>query len=95
MKQTNKTTKLYLMHLPPVRVYQLMAEYRIPSPFKEVLIVTCVDKLQRYAAIEKLSEAYGINISFWQFGDRLRDALDMFYQTHTMLKHDFSSELLV
>lgn len=83
------------MHLPPVRVHQLVAEYRIPSPFKEVLIVTCVDKLDRFPAMRKLAQDYNINISFWQFGDRLRDALDMFYQTHTMLKQDFSSELLV
>lgn len=95
MKPTNKTTKLYLKHLPPVLVHQLMAEYRIPSPYKEVLIVTCVDKLDRYPAIAKLKQEYDIHISFWQFGDRLRDALDIFYQTHTMLKRDFSSELLV
>lgn len=95
MKQTNKLAKIYLMHLPPVRVHQLVAEYRIPSPYKEVLIVTCVDKLNRYPALERLATEYDIHISFWQFGDRLRDALTMFADTHKMLKRDYSDELIV
>lgn len=95
MKKTNHLAKLYLMHLPPVRVLELLDEYRIPSPYKEVIIVTCVDKIPRIPAQAHLAKKYDIHISFWQFGDRLRDGLDMFAKTHKMLKRDFSSELLV
>lgn len=95
MKRSNHLAKLYLMHLPPVRVYQLLDEYKIPSPHKEVLILTCVEKLDRYPAMHKLKQDYNIYISFWQFGDRLRDGLSMFAETHKMMKRDYSSELLV
>lgn len=95
MKQSNKLAKLYLSHLPPLRVHQLLGEYRIPSPYKEVIIATCVHKLDRIPAMAFIAEEYGIHISFWQFGDRLRDGLTMFAETHKMLKRDFSSELLV
>lgn len=95
MKKSNHAAKLYLMHLPPMLVHQLLAEYRIPSPYKEVLILTCVEKLDRYPAMRRLESDYGISISFWQFGDRLRDALDMFAKTHKALKRDYSQELIV
>lgn len=95
MKQSNRLAKVYLMHLPPVRVLSLLDEYRIPSPFREVIYLTCVEKLDRYPAMRKLSQDYDIHISFWQFGDRLRDGLDMFSQTHKMMGRDYSDELLV
>lgn len=95
MKQSNKVAKIYLMHLPPVRVLELLEEYKIPTPYKEVIIATCIEKLQRYPAIVWISKEYGINISFWQFGDRLRDGLDLFAQTHKMMKRDFSRELII
>ena len=95
MKQSNKLAKLYLMHLPPIRVLELLGEYKIPSPHKEVIIATCVEKLDRYPAMEWLAKEHDINISFWQFGDRLRDGLTMFADTHKMLKRDYSSELII
>lgn len=54
-------------------------EYKIPSPHKEILYLVCVEKCPNFFVVaDKLSRTYGINISTWQIGYRLSEALEKF-----------------
>ena len=74
MNLENKATKLYLKSLPPLTVYKFLDEYKIPSPYKEVLIVCCVLKLKDFSAIHKLETEFGIYLGYRTYIRRLKDA---------------------
>lgn len=95
MKESSRATKLYIKHLPPILALKLIEDYKIPTPFKEVLIATCVENKGGFKGVEYLSEKYGINISYWQFVKYLSKGLEMFYKTHTYLGKDYSEYLTV
>ena len=93
MKDTRRATKIYIKHLPPVISIDLIDEYKIPSPEREVLISACVLGKGGFAGVEYLKEKYDIHISYWQFVSRLAHALDMFYSTHVYKGKDYSRYL--
>jgi len=95
MREVNMATKIYIKHLPPVLATKLIEEYKLPTPYKEVLISACVDKKGGFAGVYNLSEKYGIHISYWQFVRYLGVGLEMFYKTHTYLGKDYSEYLKV
>lgn len=95
MKETSRATKLYIKHLPPILATKLIEEYKIPTPYKEVLLSACVENKGGFKGVEYLSKQYGINISYWQFVQYLRKGLDIFYKTHTYLGKDYSEYLKV
>lgn len=95
MKESSRATKLYIKHLPPILATKLIDEYKIPTPFKEVLIAACVENKGGFKGVEYLSKQYGINISYWQFVNYLAIGLDKFYKTHTYLGKDYSEYLTV
>ena len=78
MKLTNKITKNWLKKLPPNQVKDMLDDFGIRSPYKEILIVCCVENLNAFLALEQLSSKYNINISIWQYNRKLSEALDMF-----------------
>ena len=45
MNIDNRATKLYIKELAPIQALELLDIYKIPSPYKEVLIVSCKDTL--------------------------------------------------
>lgn len=83
MNIENRATKLYLKELPPLTVYDLLDKYRIPTPFKEILIAVCILKLKDFPALDYLQEKYNIHLSYRTYVRRLKDALEMFRKSHT------------
>ena len=83
MKIENRATKLYLKELAPLRAIELIEQYRIPSPYKEVLIVSCVERRRDFDAIYHLEKNYNINLSYRTYVRRLKDGLEMFCKSHT------------
>lgn len=95
MKEVSRATKIYIKHLPPVLATKLINEYKIPSPFREVLLSACVENKGGFAGVAHLSEKYDIHISYWQFVNYLGKALDIFYKAHTYAGKDYSDKLQV
>ena len=82
MNIENRATKIYLKSLPPLTVYNLLDSYKIPSPFKEILITVCVNKKEGFPAMNYLAKEYNIHIEYWTLGRRLKEALEMFRESH-------------
>lgn len=82
MNIENRGTKLYLKTLAPVKVYELLDMYKIPSPYKEVLITACVERKEGFQGIKYLAEHYQIYFEYWTFGRRLKEGLEMFRRSH-------------
>lgn len=93
MKLENRCTKLYIKSLPAPLALELIDKYKIPSPCREVLITVCVDRKGGYAGVHHLHQKFEISLGYWTFVERLRDALEMFYKTHTYYGYDFSTFL--
>lgn len=81
MSIETSATKLYLRELPPLQVYDLLEEYRIPTPYKEVLIASCACRLDAFPAIDYIEETFDLNISYWHYVKLLKEALIMFRET--------------
>ena len=82
MNIENRATKLYLKALPPLTVYKFLDEYKIPSPYKEIIICCCVLRLSDFKAIRKLEE-YNIYLGQRTYIRRLKEALEMFRKSHS------------
>ena len=82
MNIENRATKVYLKSLPPLTVYKFLDDYKIPSPFKEILITVCVNKKEGFPAMKHLAKEYNIHIEYWTLGRRLKKALEMFRESH-------------
>lgn len=81
MNIENKATKLYLKELAPVQALKLINEYKIPTPYKEVLIACCVLRLDAFRALDYLEEEK-IYMSYFTYIRRLKTALTMFRKSH-------------
>lgn len=93
MKDTRRATKIYLKHLPPLLAADLIDEYKIPSPQREVLISACIMGKGGFEGVAYLKEKYSIYISYWQFVRILSRGLDMFYNTHVYKGKDYAKFL--
>ncbi len=82
MNVENRATKVYIKSLPPLTALKLIDEYKIPSPYKEILITVCVERKDGFTAIRYLAKNYNINIEYWTLGRRLKEALEMFRNSH-------------
>lgn len=82
MNIENRATKLYLKNLPPLKAIQFIEDYKIPSPYKEVLITACVERKEGFVGMSILSEKYNINIEYRTFSRKLGEALEMFRRSH-------------
>ena len=86
MKLENRATKLYLKNIAPLQAINLIEQYKIPSPYKEVLIVSCIERRKDFDAINHLEEHYNIYLSYRTYVRRLKESLEMFYKSHTGIK---------
>lgn len=82
MNIENRAVKLYIKELPPSVAIDLFEQYKIPTPYKEILTIVCVERKGGYKAMEVLEKRYGIYMGYWTFGRRLKDALEMFRKSH-------------
>lgn len=78
----NRATKIYLKNLPPLTTHKLIEKYKIPSPYKEILITACVERKEGFCGIRHLEKEYNINITYRTFVRKLREALEMFRESH-------------
>jgi len=86
MSIETRAVKEFLRSKPPLQVHDLLEEYKIPSPYKEVLIACCACRLDAFPAISYLEEKYNLNISYWHYVKLLKEALTMFHETTSYLK---------
>ena len=84
MKTETKKLKEKLKNLPPIVVYNKLELYKIPTPYKEIIILTCIDKLNVEPAIEMLKERYNINIGYWDFIAKTSKALNLFVNSEKL-----------
>lgn len=82
MNIENRAVKLYIKELPPSVAIDLFEQYKIPSPYREILTIVCVERKGGYKALEVLEKKYSIYMGYWTFGRRLKDALEMFRKSH-------------
>ena len=78
MNQDNRAIKLYIKNLAPLIAEELIDNYRIPSPHREVLLTACVARKEGYAGCDYLEKTYHISLGYWTFGRRLKEGLEMF-----------------
>lgn len=86
MNIENRATKVYLKSLAPIEVIKKVNEYKIPSPFKEVLLTACVDRKEGFEGCDHLAKEYEIHLGYWTFGRRLKEALEMFRKSDEAAK---------
>lgn len=75
MDVKQRVMKNWLKTLPPNQVLELLDEHNIPTPLREIIIVCCIENLDSFSAVDRLSEHYKVHISIWQYNRRLKDAL--------------------
>lgn len=79
MNIEKRKTKQYIKSLSPLEAEQLLDKYKIPSPYKEILYLVCVEKCPNFFVVaDELSKRHNVNMSTWQIGYRLSEALDKF-----------------
>lgn len=78
MNIENRAVKAAIKDLPPVQALALFDEYKIPSPYKEILTIVCVRRIRGFKAMDTLDKEYQIFLGYWTFVRRLKDALEMF-----------------
>lgn len=83
MNIENRATKLYLKSLPPLTVYKFLDKYKIPTPYKEVLICCCILKMTDFKAIHYLEKEYHLYLGQRTYIRRLKEALEMFRKSHS------------
>lgn len=86
MNIEHKDTKKFLKGMPVFMAEELLDLYKIKSPYKEILIATCVKDLHQFEAMEWLNRTYNINISFRTFTRKHAIALERFRTAHTMYR---------
>lgn len=89
MNIDNRATKIYIKALPPALAIELIEKYKIPTPYKEILISVCVERRYIFPAMRHLSEKYGINIEYKTFCRRFKDALEMFRKANALDKNSY------
>ena len=82
MSIERRAAKLYLKDLPPLEALELLEKYHIPSPYKEILIAICVERLKDFPALDFLEEKYKICLGYWDFRKKTGVALDIFRKSH-------------
>lgn len=84
MNIDNRATKVFLKSLAPIEAIELVEKFKIPSPQKECLIAMINGK-EGFEGCDYLEEKYKIHISYWTFGRRLKDGLEMFRKSKKYL----------
>lgn len=75
MSIETSSTKFYLRELAPLEAIHKIESFRIPSPYKEILIASCVEQLDAYPAMDYLEEKYNMHINYWTYVRSLKKAL--------------------
>ncbi len=84
MNVDNKRLKNRLKNLPPIVVHNKLELYKIPTPYKEIIVLTCIDKLNVELAMEELRVRYGIGLNYWNFILKTREAFNLFNRSEML-----------
>lgn len=60
---------------------QKIEEYKIPTPYREILIAL-VNRKEGYEALDYLAEKFSIHMGYWTYGRRLKESLQMFRKSN-------------
>ena len=82
MSIESRSAKVLLLNMPPQEVIDYLDELKIPSPYREILIVRCINKLQRFPALDYLEEHYKIYLSYWNHVKKLKEAFELVYKAN-------------
>lgn len=77
MNIKSKEIRKEFKELAPNLAYEKLEKYRMASPYKEIIIATCIERLDAFSAIQFLKTKYNINLSYWTFVSKKQDALEM------------------
>lgn len=85
MDVENRATKVMLKNMPVFLVEELIALYKIKTPYKEILIETCINDKRQFEAMHELAKK-GIHLGFRTFSRKQAKALEMFRTAHILYK---------
>lgn len=83
MKDKNCKIRKEFKELAPNLAYEKLEKYRMASPYKEIIIATCIERLDTFSAIQFLKNKHNINLSYWTFVSKKQDALEMLHKCKT------------
>lgn len=73
--------KIHIKEMAPMTAIQKIEEYKIPTPYKEILIAL-VNRKEGYEALDYLAEKFSIHMGYWTYGRRLKESLQMFRKSN-------------
>ena len=77
-KQGDKNTH---KEMAPMTAIQKIEDYKIPTPYREILIAL-VNRKEGYEALDYLAEKFSIHMGYWTYGRRLKESLQMFRKSN-------------
>lgn len=81
MNPENRAIKIYIKNLAPMTAIQKIEDYKIPTPYREILIAL-VNRKEGYEALDYLAEKFSIHMGYWTYGRRLKASLQMFRKSN-------------
>lgn len=87
MNIERRRIKIYLKSLAPIEVYETLESYRIPSPYKEILITACIYNKEGFEGCDFMEEKFKIHIGYWSFVKKLKEALEKVQKTYEYKKN--------
>lgn len=85
MNIENRTTKVMLKDMPAFLAEERIKLYKIKTPYKEILIATCVEDKNQFEAMKSLAKQ-GIHLGFRTFTRKQAKALEMYRTAHLSYK---------
>lgn len=80
MNIKSKEIRKEFKELAPNLAYEKLEKYRMASPYKEIIIATCIKRYDAFSSIKYLKEKHNINLSYWTFVSKKKDALEMLHK---------------
>lgn len=81
MNPENRAIKIHIKEMAPITAIQKIEDYKIPTPYKEILIAL-VNRKEGYEALDYLAEKFSIHMGYWTYGRRLKESLQMFRKSN-------------
>lgn len=78
MNIENRATKVMLKDMPVSQAEELIALYKIKTPYREILEATCLHDKDQFEAMDWIKRKYKIHLGFRTFSRKQAKALEMF-----------------
>lgn len=80
MNIKSKEIRKEFKELAPKEAYERLNRYEMASPYREIVIATCIKRYDAFSSIKYLKEKHNINLSYWTFVSKKKDALEMLHK---------------